>query len=226
MTRTGWLQSAGTAVALALGIMAFSWARGVARPGPNDRGGWSQWPAAPPSAGLLRRLAESADAFRTGQVVYIVAKDSGTYPVLGVFPAFPVADSARGRAGGGWAVYPTLTRPDAGITAQIILPGCYKDYRTTWWICPPADSAFTPPKPFPAMRLQDLRRVEIRFVPRTGGPVTVSVAPQNLGATIYTIDAFDRVIVPYYTRLFGPAHAARMRDSLLAYVRNMTTEIR
>jgi hypothetical protein len=214
MARNRWLMLAGTTAALVLAVTAFSWARASAKRS------LAAWPDStpPPSAGLLRRLAESADAFRTGHVVYIVAQDSGYYNVLGGFSSPDSAISLAHSAGPTWHVYPTLTTADAvaggGTLAQVILPGCYKDTRTTFWICPPKDSSRVTAS---AMRLRDVTRIDVTFIRRASRPITISLDPQHAGATIYTVQDFDRFIVPYYTRLFGPAFAARMRADLITY---------
>ena len=209
MARNRWLRLAGTAAALVLGVTAFALARG-------DPPNTIQDDHPPPSAGLLRRLAESADAYRTGRVVYLVAQDSGYFPVLGGFASRDEALAAtRNAAGGKWYVYATMTPTDySGGTplAQAVLPGCYKDTKTTLWVCPPKDS-------LRVMALDELDRIDITFVRRTGRPTTVSLDPAHAGATIYTLQDFDRFIVPYYTRVLGPAQAARMREDLLSYVR-------
>jgi hypothetical protein len=217
MARHRWLTLAGTAVALVLGVTAFSWARGSGHMRPPSVPQDSAPP--PPSAGLLRRLAESADAFRTGRVVYLVAQDSGNYNVLGGFYSPDSANNLARTSGPTWHVYATKTPQDGydgtGFV-QIILPGCYKDTRTTRWVCPTTDSSRAPAS---AMRLQDVTRIDVTFVRRAGRPLTVRMDPEHAGATIYTIQDYDRFIVPYYTRLFGPEYAARQREELLTFVR-------
>jgi len=215
MTRDRWLMLAGTATALVLGVAAIGWARGGVAPTV------SQWPdsAPPPSAGLLRRLAESADAFRSGRVVYLVAQDSGYYNVAGGFYSRDSALALVRANGPTWHAYPTQTSPDpygADGSVQVILPGCYKDTRTTRWICPTRDSSGAL---LPVMRLRDVLRIEVTFVQGGGKRTTVRMEPQNAGATIYTLQDFDRFIVPYYTRVLGPAYAARQREELMSFVR-------
>jgi hypothetical protein len=213
MARNRWLMLAGTAAALVLGITVVSWARGAATAHPAKQE--PEHPP-PPSAGLLRRLAESADAFRTGSLVYLVAQDSGNFAVLGGFSTRDSALVLARAAGSNWYVYPTQTPTDGGVMVMSLLPGCYKDTRTTMYVCPPKDSTGTRAT---AMRLQDVAKIYVTFVRRTGRPVTIPIDPAHAGATIYTIQDFDRFIVPYYTRLFGPAYAARMRADLITFVR-------
>jgi hypothetical protein len=217
MTRNRWVMLAGTATTLVLGVTAFGWARGdLARSSTTIM----QDDHPPSSAGLLRRLAESADAYRTGRTVYLVAQDSGLYPVFGAFENRDSAITVAHNLGARWFVYSTQTKPDYGgdvpTYAQVILPGCYKDTRTTLWICPPKDSTRTTAG---AMRLQDVVRIDVTFIRRNGRRLTIPLDPEHAGATIYTIQDFDRFIVPYYTRLFGPAQVAQMRADLLTFVR-------
>jgi len=74
------------------------------------------------------------------------------------------------------------------------------------------------------MRLQDVAKIYVTFVRRRGRPITIPIDPAHAGATIYTIQDFDRFIVPYYTRLFGPAYAARLRGDLITFVRRSTAD--
>ena len=219
MARSRWLTLAGTAAVLVLGVTAFGWARGNVASnvltGPQD----VDYP--PPSAGLLRRLAESADAFRTGRKVFLVAQDSGEYNVAGGFYSIDSARDLLRGMGPTWHIYPTKTDPDGYGTGfvQVVLPGCYKDTKTTRWVCPTMDSTTRPPTPVPVMRLQDVTRIDVVFNRRTGRPLTIRMDPEHAGATIYTIQDFDRFIVPYYTRVLGPAYAARQREELIGFVR-------
>lgn len=203
MSRDGWLVAGGVALALVVGGTVYA----------TMRAKGAQWPESPPpSAGLLRRLAEAADAFRTGDTTYVVARDvAPDYSVLGGFETRPRALDAARVAGARYRVYPTLTARDIASQEMVILPGCYKNFRTTQWICPPKDSTVGP------MMARDVERIEITFVRRTGRPVRVSLPAEQVGAAIFTIDAFDRLVAPYYGRLFGHARVQRMRDSLLAY---------
>ena len=224
MTGHRWLTFAGTAVALVLGLAGYGWARGAAR-GSESAARSTAWPdnPPPPSAGLLRRLAESADAFRTGEVVYLVAQDVAPYyTVLGGYRSRDSAMSVArmvDRGAHDWWIYSTKTAPTISGMAAEILPGCYKNDRTTQWVCPPRDS--TTSRAAVAMRASDVARINITFIRLRGlRPVTISIPAESISVAVFSIDAYDRFIVPYYTRLFGPARVAATRDSLLEYVRS------
>src|SRR5215471_8860798 len=160
------------------------------------------------SAGLLRRLAESADAYRTGDTVYLVASDSFPYQVVG---GFPTAEQARVLVRSpGYHVYAVRTPADiTGRPPVILTGGCYKNDITTQWVCPKLATA-------KAVRAADVRQIEVVFRLRNGDSMTVPLAADSISAMVFTVDAFDRFIAPYYLRLFGPAYVARMRESLLA----------
>jgi len=65
--------------------------------------------------------------------------------------------------------------------------------------------------------MSDVLSIDVTYRLRGGAPVQVSFAPDSISAMFLTMDAFDRFVVPYYTKLFGPAYVARMRDSVLAF---------
>src|SRR5712664_808655 len=66
------------------------------------------------SAGLLRRLAAAADAYRTGEPVWIVASPYEPYPVEGVYPTFPEATRRAPFIRGGRVFGPYVTPLDEG----------------------------------------------------------------------------------------------------------------
>ena len=68
------------------------------------------------SATMLRVLAETADEFRTGSSVYLVAAFRFPHKVLGGFATRATADSIRAAAGAGYGVFgPYLTSEDPGV---------------------------------------------------------------------------------------------------------------
>lgn len=118
----------------------------------------SQAQQPPIAAPLLRRLAEVADAYRTGKPVYIVASTNPPYDVRAVyFDPKTAADSA----GGSYHVFgPYVTSPDAAaakatevlsITVRIrtakdtesvtVNP---KEYDALFWTAPAVDKFLVP----------------------------------------------------------------------------------
>lgn len=156
----------------------------------------------PPSATLLRRLAESADAYRTGDTVFFVASTVFPNRVVGGFSSRATAAAIAHTVGPTYYVYATQTSPTTPIEA-FSLP-CYKNTRTTAWVC---DSSA------PSSQVVEIA-VMLRL--RDGRTLTRRLSPDSAGVVTFTLEAFDKFIVPYYTRLFGPAYAAQMRDSVVA----------
>lgn len=167
-------------------------------------------------ASLLRRLAESAGAFRTGEPVWIVAQESFPHHVIGAYPAERAAMEAATEAGRGFHWYgpfvtPPDRLPDGRPLPRAILAGCWKDDITTEWICPAGPAR-------PPFRMEDVREIRLIITPKTGEAVEVVFPVEETSAIIFTLDAFDRFIVPYYTELFGPEYVAALRDSLVAHI--------
>ncbi len=67
------------------------------------------------SATMLRVLAETADEFRTGAPVFLVAAYQFPHKVLGGFQSRAEADSARAAAGGGHGVFGPYVTPEDEI---------------------------------------------------------------------------------------------------------------
>jgi len=212
MTASRWLKlSAGT---LALLILIAAATRfGQATSGASVVQDSTPSSPPPPSAALLHRLAESADAFRTGSTVYLLVSDSLPYDVVGGFTSIEQARAAYRGRDHSYHIYPVQTAPDVRGQAMTILPGCYKNDITTRWVCPVMPT-------MRALRLSDVQDIEVTYRLRGGRePVSVRLSADSVSAMIFTLDAFDRFIVPYYTKLFGPERADQMRDSMLTFAK-------
>ncbi len=93
------------------------------------------------SATMLRVLAETADEFRTGSPIFLVAAYRFPHRVLGGFAARSAADSARAAAGSGYGVFgPYLTPADpiadsaarvVGVQLEIETPSGRKTVRVS-----------------------------------------------------------------------------------------------
>jgi len=166
----------------------------------------------PASASLLRRVAGIADAFRTGDTIYIVISDSFPHPVAGVFSDSALADSVAGDAGPTYGVLRTSTPPGEDADADaVILPGCYKHRYTTQFICPLA-----------AYQIPQDSVAEVELIIRTtgGDSLVVTVPGDSAAAFILTLEAYDKFIVPYYTSVFGVEYVAAERLGLVAALRD------
>lgn len=173
----------------------------------------------PSSAGLLRRLSESADAFRTGDTVFLVASDTGNYEVVGGFATMEQARRALVGRNSSYHIYPTLTQSDIRGQTLATLPGCYKNDITTAWVCPPKLGGVA----LKALRMSDVEFIEVTFRLRQGAqgePVQLRLSADSVSSMVFTVDAYDRFIAPYYLKMFGPAFVKGQRDTVLMVARS------
>ena len=175
----------------------------------------------PLSASLLRRLAEAADAHRTGQSIWLVADPRFPHDVDTVLVSPPAEDLVLPA---GYHVYgPYLTPRDFGLpVAQVI--GCV---HTKF----PSPSAFDPRRrrdarlwpstgmcPMRAIPIDSIARMEL-IVVTLADTLRIPLPPQMVDAVFFSVSAFDKFVAPYYARVQGPAYAQALRDSVEAVVR-------
>lgn len=173
----------------------------------------AQEPVPPPSAALLRRLAASADAFRNGQPVFVVASEVYPHDVVDVYTDREAANLAADSAGIDFHAYgPFVTPQDAAL--PLIVLGCYKDDITTRYVCPPTMGGGLDP----VFRMEEVDSLRITFFSNLRGPISIDMA-RPPSSVIFTLDAFDRFIAPYYLHLFGPEYVVQMREQMMDYVR-------
>lgn len=175
----------------------------------------------PMSASLLRRLAEAADAQRTGQRIWLVADPRFPHDVDTVLVSPPPADLVMPP---GYRVYgPYLTPRDFDLPVPRVF-GCV---HTTF----PTPSAFDPRRhldarlesstgmcPMRAIPIDSIARMELIVVTLTD-TLRIPLPPQMVDAVFFSVSAFDKFVAPYYTQVQGPAYAQALRDSLEAFVR-------
>ena len=65
------------------------------------------------------------------------------------------------------------------------------------------------------------RVVSVRVVLRDGGgaETTLDVNPEEVDALFFSMAPFDKFVVPYYSRLYGPAFAQDLRDYAMLTIR-------
>ena len=129
------------------------------------------------TATMLRVLAETADEFRTGVPVFLVAAYQFPHRVLGGFPTRAAADSARAAAGAGHGVfgpYVTPAEPAPDSTPKVI-----------------------------SVRLE---------IETMGTRRIVNVNPDTVDALFLSLSAYDKFVIPYYTRVYGAEFALELRE--------------
>ena len=175
----------------------------------------------PMSASLLRRLAEAADAQRTGRRIWLVADPRFPHDVDTVLVSPPPADLVMPP---GYRVYgPYLTPRDFGLPVARVF-GCV---HTTF----PIPSAFDPRRhldarlrpstgmcPMRAIPIDSIARMEL-IVVTLADTLRIPLPPQTVDAVFFSVSAFDKFVAPYYAKVQGPAYAQALRDSVEAVVR-------
>jgi len=165
----------------------------------------------PGHAVLLAR--EPDDAFRHDDPVYVVASEAFPHDVIDVYPDYEAARFAADTAGIDFHVYgPFVTPGDAGL--PLVVLGCYKDDITTRYVCPPLMGV---PQD-PVFRMEEVDSIRVTFFSNLRGPISMNMARPPSGM-IFTLDAFDRFIAPYYLHLFGPEYVVQMREEMMGYIR-------
>jgi hypothetical protein len=167
-----------------------------------------------PSATLLRRLAEAVDAQRHSRPVWVVIQRELPHDVLGVFETRDQATSA-GAARAGYALLgPFITKPDSGLSAVMYgiveCPGEHDPMSQC------SDTTFSLSSV--AMAQQDVDSIVITIYGRRP-PIRRKYRPTQVDAVFFTLSAIDKFAMPYYTRVYGPARALRMREYWLRRVR-------
>ncbi|HTY06037.1 MAG TPA: hypothetical protein VMC86_05955 [Gemmatimonadales bacterium] len=173
--------------------------------------------APPPSAAMLRRLAEAVDAQRDGQRVWVVIDTAAPFSVHGVFH---VADEAAlvGRRAHAAVMGPFVQPPDSGLSTPLMAilpcPGRHDNLSH----CP--DTTLSARVGALSIPVQNVDSISISIFGRTpGGTIHQTFKPEELDALFLTLSAIDKFVIPYYTRLYGPMYAAQMRA---AYVHQLT----
>jgi hypothetical protein len=129
---------------------------------------------------MLRIVAETADQYRTGRPVWLLA-DYRFPHLVRAFPTRTAAEEAR-----------------RDSTATL---GLFGPYVT------PRDSVRDP---FP-------RVVSVKIGLRTaaGTTTTLEIKPEEADAIFLSMVSFDKFVVPYYSQLYGPEFARRLRQDAL-----------
>jgi hypothetical protein len=173
---------------------------------------------APMSAGLARVLAETADGLRDGQPHWIVANPRYPYKVSGVFPTEAAARASLVPGQGDVVTGPWITPPgfdppgyDLGPLppGPIVIIGCKH-------MLMPIPSIMGPYCPNRILRLPDIE--ELVLVIRTGREtIRVNLMEEGTADAVFlTPSSLDKFVLPYYSRVYGPAFAKEMGDSIRA----------
>jgi hypothetical protein len=165
------------------------------------------------SAGLLRRLAEAADGYRTGERIWIVARTEAPYQIVGIFTDTIGAARAKGTAPGVDFFGPFVTPRDYN-RAVLLVPVRHRpptiyglDTLASWRL------------PEPPLFMDDLDSVVITAYNRRGVAWHGSAPGRDIDAGFFTLAAQDKFVFPYYSSVSGLDAALRMRESVADYIR-------
>jgi hypothetical protein len=158
----------------------------------------------PPSAALLKRLAEAVDGHRTGARVWLVAALRPPFDVVGIFEeegparARARADSALGSFG------PYQTDRDPGLRASFFAKCIHLYSAMRGDYCPGT----------PLLALADIDSVALVIRMKNGVRHIIPV-PTEADAMFFTLSAIDKFAIPYYARVTGLAEAELLRRRLV-----------
>lgn len=172
---------------------------------------------APMSAGLARVLAETADGLRDGQPHWIVANPRYPYKVSGIFSSEATARTSLVPGQGDLVFGPWITPPgfdppryDIPIPGPPdILVGC----KHMLMPIPSIMTAYCPNRIFSLPEIEELVLV-IRTARET---IRVNLLEAGTADAVFlTASSLDKFALPYYSRVYGPAFAKEMGDSIRA----------
>jgi hypothetical protein len=161
-------------------------------------------PSEPPMpASLAFRMAEAADAFRTGAPVWIAADTAYPHVVREVYTDSAPGVSPPGAALGG----PYVTPPDFGLPMEVILPCPHQSRPYSKYPC----GRWPDFSPIPG---QAIAGIDLKLRLESGDSLDWQFSADSVDAIFFTMSAFDRFVAPYYARSYGPEYAAALRDSV------------
>ena len=163
---------------------------------------------APMSASLARVLAETADRLRDGRPHWIVADPRPPHNVLGVFPTDSLARARLVEAVGFRVFGPFLSEPLLGLPPNAVFLKCKH-------MLFPIASQMEPYCPFRIIRWDDLLEMSLTFRTATD-TVVYDLKRDGSDAVFLTASSIEKFVLPYYARIYGPAYAKTMWDSVTA----------
>lgn len=170
----------------------------------------SAQPASPPTAVLLKRIAEAVDGHRTGALVFVVAALEFPHDVAATLEDSTEANRLVAARPGTRRFGPYQTEKDPGLQLSFISKCVHLESAMHETYCPER----------PILPFTDVDSVQLAiFVRNAGAPRMVSV-PKGADAMFFTLSAIDKFVIPYYTSVLGLVETARMRQRLVNVLLN------
>ncbi len=168
------------------------------------------------SAGLLRRLAAAADAYRTGEPVWVVASANKPYQVEGVYEDLSEARRHTRFIPGGQVFGPYVTPLDED-RVMIFVPTRHVD--PTIYMLDSSPGWALPSTPWAMARVDS-----VVITAYNHGETWRGFSRGNVDAVFFTLSAFDKFVSPYYSALSGADVATQMRQPIVQYIRRAPVE--
>src|SRR5205807_3069172 len=148
------------------------------------------------------------DGFRNGRPMWVVVSKRFPYDIYGVFFDQHLVPEAVERAGANYtSVGPYVAAPDSLMPSMTVLmtPICKN------WDTSPChkDSSFT------ATPVDSIASVSVTFALTDGSTRRATYRPQEAEAVFLTMSAVDKLLIPYYTMIYGVDYARAERAELL-----------
>lgn len=169
-----------------------------------------------PSSTLLRRLAEAVDGQRDNRAVWVVVQTQAPYDVRGLYHSQAEAAAITAMLTG-YAVYgPYLNAPDSGMQTMMLTIDPCPGRHSASSQC--SDTSLFLGPVARAMPLETVDSIVVTIYGQRAAPIHRTFGGGDVDALFFTLSSIDKFAMPYYSRLYGPAVAARMRSE---YVRRL-----
>lgn len=163
----------------------------------------------PRTAAYLQQLAAVVDGYSGGGPVWVVMCD--TTPPSDVIGAFATQAQANQAANSARAASGRICWVDGPYTSDPSFPNRTPTYGA---VCKKGWDSQCLSDTSAVLSVADVRRITVTTTLMSGRTIIESFAPQEVEAIFFTMSAVDRMLIPYYVRLYGVEWAARQRQAL------------
>jgi hypothetical protein len=159
-------------------------------------------------ATLLKRLGSAVDGYRDGQKLWVVISINPPHNILGVRYSLEAARDLVPRGPSSYQVMgPYVAPPDSPGVPLTVTAFCKLPDTGACGV----DSL---PTPIP---INSIDTIEVTFKLVGGGRRTVVYKPRDVEAVFFTLSAIDKLLVPYYTGIYGVDTAQRLRQQYFSF---------
>ena len=175
-------------------------------------------------ATLLKRLGEAVDGYRTGIPVWVTADTTFPHRVWGVVASKHLADDLVTRHSGS-RVFGPYVAVEPELRSAAASPS-YTEAKMMSGQLPWPPKCMKQPDS-QCIIVDTLRTTNTRFFPVSGTTITIKMSDghqsqsisypaDSVSAVFFTMSSVDKMLIPYYTYLYGVVEAARLRREIAA----------